>query len=69
MVYKLKKRNNYSRRSHQFTPGNVNSLTQTYSFSLSHFSFSYDTALYFLSLLGFLGTDCKHQDPKIRQRK
>ena len=42
----------------------TNSLTQTHGFPLSDLSFIYHTALYFLSLLGFLGANSKHQDPR-----
>ena len=64
MAYKLKKWRIYLHRSHQFTSADVNSLTQTHSFPLSDLSFIYHTALYFLSLLGFLGANSKHQDPR-----
>ena len=69
MAHKLKKRlfnwrKYYLSRSRQFTPGNINSLTQTHNFPLSDLNFIYHTPLYFLSLLGFLGANSKHQDPR-----
>ena len=64
MAYKRKKWRIYLSRSWQFTSGDINSLTQTHSFPLSNLSFIYHTALYFLSLLGFLGANSKHQDPR-----